>query len=434
MTALRYQDVHPDTAKLTYESLEDPPSLEERSLSSDEDLLEEELPSGMDSSRFLAAVRLHQESEKKGDAGQEALSLARDTILAALEAYREGRKSEAREKAIDAYLQGVEPVEKRLENKSAALVDSLEATMFAVREGIKKGLSADELSKRVEEAEAVLDKSAMALGGESSGYWAIFLITLSIILREGLEAFLIIIAILSVLRSLNVRRAAKWVHTGWLLALFIGIVSWFFADLLLDQLGMKNIEVMEGIGALTAVLILLFVGFWLHSRSEMSKWKELVEGRIHKLSNEGNMFGLGLLAFIVVFREAFESVIFLSAIRIGASEGAAAAIPMAAVLSLIAVLILAYIALHYAQRLPIRQLFRVSSVMLGLLAFVLMGKGIHAIQESGAISMTTFPIDLKLSFLGVYPTYETFIAQLLLIVLCAFLWFQGNKPLQRTEG
>ncbi len=433
ISSFRYQDHDRDSAMKVFEGLADPPSLKELALSTDEDLLKEKPSNGVDSTDYLAALRLHQESSSE-DAGQAALDTARVRLERALKAYENGHRGKAKELAVSAYLDGIEPIEKRLSTKSSALVDSLEAAMFNVREGIKNGRSLEELRSRANNVEASLERASIVLGGKGTGYWPIFLITVSIILREGLEAFLIIVAILSVLRSVNVPKAVRWVHGGWIMALAIGFISWFFADLLLDQLGMKRIEIMEGIGALTAVLILLFVGYWLHSRSEITKWKDFVENKVQRLTNEGNMFGLALLAFIVVFREAFESVIFLSAIRIGASEGASSAIPVASILTLIGVLILAYIALRFSQRLPIRNLFRISSVMLGVLAVILMGKGVHAFQESGHLTMTSIPFDLNFSFLGLYPTYESLFAQLLAIGLCVLLWVQGNKPLQKAAA
>ncbi len=417
----------------TYRSLEDPPSLKKVSLSSDEKLLQEELPKGMDSSRFLAAVRLHQESPDK-DAGTALLDTARSYLDRALAAYKDGQKGKAKNLAVNGYLQGIEPLEPRLEGRSSKLVDSLESKMFAVREGIKNRVSLKELEQRVEEVEVSLEKASLILEGEGAGYWAVFAITVSIIMREGLEAFLIIVAILSVLRSMNVVRARNWVHGGWILALLIGVASWWAAESLLTELGMGRIEIMEGIGALTAVLILLFVGYWLHSKSEISKWKDFVENKVQRLTNQGNMLGLAILAFIVVIREAFESVIFLSAIRIGAVEGAASAIPTASGLTLIVVLGLAYFALRFSQRLPIRTLFRVSSIMLGILAVILMGKGIHAIQESGYLTMTSMPFQGSVDLLGFYTTYETVLAQCLAILLCVFLWIQGNKPLKKAEA
>jgi high-affinity iron transporter len=429
--SLRFQDQDQERALADYERLEDPPSLKELSLRPDEELLKGR-PSGMDSSEYLAALRLHQEKASK-DAGQEALDTALAYLERATNAYEKGEKDKAKELAITAYLDGIEPIEKRLDTRSPEIVDSLESAMFAVREGIQNGVPSEELASLADEASSSIERASMALEGKGTGYWTVFTITVSIILREGLEAFLIIVAILSVLRSVSAPRAARWVHGGWVLALLIGIGSWFFADFLLDSLGMKRIEVMEGIGALTAVLILLFVGYWLHSKSEISKWKDFVENKVQRLSREENMFGLALLAFIVVFREAFESVIFLSAIRIGAAEGASGAISLASGLTLIVVLLLAYFALRFSQRLPIRSLFRVSSVMLGLLAVILMGKGVHALQESGYLTLTSLPFDLKVGFLGLYPSYESFLAQLLLIAVCFFLWFQGNKPLPSTK-
>lgn len=427
--SMQHQDAEKEELQLLYEGLEDPPSLEELSLSPDQELLKDR-PEEVGKKEYLAALRRHEE-ESREENESEALQLAGRYLDEALVAYQEGKKDKAREKAISAYLDGVEPVEKRIGSHSSSLVDSLETAMFGVREGIRRDVGEKDLTERVDRARETLSRAEHALGVTDIGYWGIFLITASIILREGLEAFLIIVAILSVLRSVNARAAANWVHAGWLLALAIGGTSWFFTDRLLDGMGMRGVEVMEGFGALTAVVILLFVGFWMHNRSEISKWKDFIENRIHRLTSEGNMVGLAFLSFIVVFREAFESVIFLSAIRVGASEGASAAIPTALITSLAVVFILAHLALRYSQRLPIRSLFRISSIMLAVLAVILVGKGIHAFQETDHLSMTGISGFPKWSLFGIYPTWETLLAQLLTIALCIVLWVQGNKPLKK---
>src|SRR5690606_30037604 len=150
--------------------------------------------------------------------------------------------------------------------------------------------------------------------------WFSFLVAASILLREGLEAFLIILAILSVLQAANQDRAARWVHAGWMAAVGVGIAGWILSDMLL-QLGAAEREIMEGAIALLAVVVLMYVGLWLHSMTESKKWRAFIEERIlHKLGT-GSLIGLASIAFFAVFREAFESVLFLSALTLEQGDG-----------------------------------------------------------------------------------------------------------------
>ncbi|RMF51671.1 MAG: iron permease [Bacteroidetes bacterium] len=369
-----------------------------------------------DPSRAVAALRLAPPPDR-----HDVLSQADRLLDEALAAFLKGDPEGARGLAVRAYLEGVEPVEPSLAANAPDLTGRLERQMMAVRGALQAGTPADEAREAVAAAHAVLAEARDVLDQRPASPWFAFFMAASILLREGLEAFLIILAILSVLRASGQRRAARWVHGGWLAAVGVGVLAWFFSDLLL-QFGATQRELMEGGIALVAVIVLLYAGFWLHSKTEIHKWKAFIETRIQTAVQGGNLLGLAGIAFVAVFREAFESVLFLSALTLEEGGGSKTAVAGGAVLAIAGVLVLAAVLLRVSARLPVRTLFKYSSFAMGVLSVILAGKAIHAFQETGWLSVTPSPLPWRIDLLGFFPTLETLLAQLLIAALAISIY------------
>ncbi len=177
------------------------------------------------------------------------------------------------------------------------------------------------------------------------------------------------------------------------------------------------------------MIFVFYIGLWLDSKNAAKKWKEFIEKKIIKLVDGKNMIGLAIVSFVVVFREAFESAIFLSAVNIDVSPEGKTGMYTGAAISLVFVLILARIGLIYASKLPIRQLFKYSAVIMVVLSVVIAGKGIRAFQESGFSSVTNLPgwEYFDISILGIFPTFETIAAQLTVTILAVILWNYSKR-------
>jgi high-affinity iron transporter len=184
---------------------------------------------------------------------------------------------------------------------------------------------------------------------------------------------------------------------------------------------------MEGLIALFAVLVLLYLGFWMHGKTESSKWKEFVETRIKTLLNKNNMIGLGAFSFVVVFREAFESVLFLSSLTADGATSSKLGVFLGFLVSAVVIFAIAWAILKWFKRLPISKVFLYSSIVVLALAFVLAGQGIHAIQEGGFLSINSFPINIRFSALGLYPTYESLLTQLGILGVIIVLWKVSSR-------
>ncbi|MEO5650984.1 MAG: FTR1 family protein [Ginsengibacter sp.] len=372
--------------------------------------------------KSVAALRLHQ----PGNNENTSLIMAATYLDDALNLYKNHQVTLSEEKALFAYLDGVEPVEQQLSAIDAGIVAELELKMNGVRSSIKAGKSLSEVEKNISEAKGSLGKAAQLLGEQTYSFWFSFLIAASILLREGLEAVLIIITILSLLQSLDAKRAIRWVHGGWLTALTIGAASWFFTGWLIS-LGSQNRELIEASGSAIAVIILLYVGFWLHNKTEAKKWQHFVNTRITGMLDEKKMFGLAFISFIVVFREAFESILFLSSMQLQVDDASRNGVWMGALASIGVVILLGYLLLRFSVHIPIRKLFQYSAIIIMILAVVLAGQGAHAFQETGLLSVTSIPVNFHSGVLGIFPTAETYAAQIIIGLLVFFMWWRRKK-------
>lgn len=411
-----------DSVQSLYSSIEPEISLNKISTLSDDELLMMMKADEKNESLHLAALRQYSGNGNESLSIKKAYSLLDET----LSYYQIDDYENAGDKALTAYLEGVEPYEQQLAAVDPDLKNNLEAAMNQLRSDIGNRKSLAIITEDINKSKELLGLAESRLSDNKFSFWFSFLLAASIIFREGLEAFLIIITILGVLKAVNAEKTIKWFHAGWIFALFIGILSFYFTDLIIS-LGAQNRELMEGIGSLFAVVLLLYVGFWLHRKTEVSRWKDFVENRIMKLVNSKNMIGLAVISFIVVFREAFESVIFLSTININVDENSKNGIYLGAIFSLILILILSWIAVKFVVKLPILKLFKYSAATIAVLAVILAGKGVRALQEGGYSSLNNLPADINLSFLGIYPSVETLAAQGVVTVLLIAMWMYNER-------
>jgi high-affinity iron transporter len=243
-----------------------------------------------------------------------------------------------------------------------------------------------------------------------------------ILLREGLEAILVLAALIALLVKAGRRDALPWVHAGWILALLLGGLTWWLASTVVRVSGATR-EMTEGVTALIAAAVLLYVGFWMHGKSHASRWQEFLETRLAGALSTRTMRALGFVSFLAVYREVFETVLFYEALA--AQAGPGSTMPLlgglaAAAASLVA---LGWVIVRGSLRMPIGLFFGVSSILIGLLAIVFAGKGIAGLQEAGSLPVHSVNIP-AVPLIGLYPSAEGLVVQtaLLLIVAGGFAW------------
>jgi len=410
-----------DSLENVYNRIKGQISLSELSHLSDIDL-ESKLPPD-EKAIGLASVRLHRPSGNENT----TLNIATSYMNEALQLYKNNQINLASQRALLAYLDGVEPVEQQLRAIDANIVNDLESKMNAVRASMKKDNNVQEVEQNVAAAKASIEEASKLIGEQNFTFWFSFLIAASILLREGLEAVLIIVTILSLLKSLKATSAMNWVHGGWITAVALGVASWFFTDYLIS-FGSQNRELVEAFGSIIAVLILIYVGFWLHNKTEAKKWHQFINTQIKNLLSEKKMFGLAAISFVVVFREAFESILFLSSMQLQVGEDSQNGVWMGAVSSILVVILLAFLLLRFSVHIPIRKLFQYSALMIMIFAIVLAGQAVHAFQEAGYASVTNIPLNFHSAVLGIFPTVETYVAQTAVAIIFSFMWWRRTAP------
>lgn len=403
----------------------------EKLASQSNDEFREQLQDDIDAETLIAALRLYPKEIAEANQGN-YLDQAIAYLKEADAAYQRGDITQARTLALTAYLEGVEPVEVQLRAHDASFSAKLEGELAKVRSAIEGGETPATVSASIESGITMIGEAQGKLGAKTFSAWLAFLLSSSIILREGLEAFLVVITMLSIVRAIKLPKAKAYVHGGWMAAIGLGVLMWWAAGNLFDFSGAQR-ELMEGFIALFAVAVLLYVGFWMHSKSEAGKWQAYIKDRIQKLARTENLIGLSFLSFLVVFREAFESVLFLSALSLEVGDAQQTAFGGGILFAFALLAVISVLIMRYSKKLPISKLFKYSAMVIAGLAVILTGKGLNAIQEAGGISISVLPFDFRLEAIGFYPTWETMIGQLAILSFVLVLWNIANRPIASTK-
>ncbi|WP_136415839.1 cytochrome c/FTR1 family iron permease [Herbaspirillum sp. ST 5-3] len=380
---------------------------------------------GEDSARPLLAY-LRSAPQALSESNLDTLTLAKSKLKESGAALDKGDRSLASQLALSAYLDGFEPAEPALAAKNHSLFEDIEKTMGAYRSAINSGQvqQAHEIEQRLQ---TLLNEAQSALGGANDPLSA-FIGALTILLREGLEALLVVVAMMAFLKKAERTDVLPYIHAGWVAALAAGGLTWAAATYLVDVSGASR-EMTEGISAIFAALVLLGVGIWMHQKSLAGRWQAYVKQKLSSALNRKSAMMLFLLSFITVYREVFETVLFYAALW---AEGNGMYM-LAGLVTGIAILGgIAFILLRSTTRLPISQFFAISSALVGVLAVVLMGKGVAALQKVGFLDVT--PVKLpRIDVLGIYPSLQTIVAQIL-ILLIIVVSMMYNVQSQKKSG
>ena len=299
--------------------------------------------------------------------------------------------------------------------------------MMALRQLTSRPDVNGELGALMAETRHLLDDAQRLLSESTLSEGALFTASLVLLLREGLEALLVIIALTTVLIRTGRRDALKYVHIGWIAALLAGGATWIAAQSLITISG-ANREIMEGIAALLAALVLLYVGIWMHSKTQAAQWQAYIQQHVDTQLKSGTLWGLVALAFVAVYREVFETVLFYQSLLTQAVSTQYSSVGGGFALGLLLLAILAWVLIRFSVKLPIAKFFSATTYLLLALAFVLMGKAVSALQEAAIIGMTPLPVSFEIDWIGVKSTWQGVLAQLsVLLVYLVFLILSKSK-------
>lgn len=348
------------------------------------------------------------------------LTLVRSRLAESLAAYQAGDRRRAAELALSAYLDGFEPVEPLLGSRNAALLGRIEGAMGEYRAAIQAGDNPQALAGRVKLLDGLLDEAEAALSPSAGSHLSTFLGAATILLREGLEALLIVVAMIAFLRKAQRPEVLPYVHAGWAGALVAGALTWGIATWLISISGASR-ELTEGFGSVFAAVVLLSVGIWMHGKAQAGQWQRYIREKMSTALSGRSAWLLFGLAFIVVYREVFETILFYAALW---SQGNGMAMLAGAGSAILALVLIAWLMLRYSQALPIGKFFSYSSWLMAILTVVLAGKGVAALQEAGIVGIVPLAGVPRLSVMGVFPTVQSVSAQLAAVAALAlgFLW------------
>ena len=353
---------------------------------------------------------------------QDLLVLAAQKLQQSSEAYGQGRVDLALKLALDAYLEGVEPIEPALAQEDRGLTVELETQFARYRMDLRNGASVEAVSDRHQSVQELMKLAGQTLGDSEAASSFAFVQSLAIILREGMEAALLLAVMLTYLAAAGYRELQKYVVMGVVGALVLGILTWWVIQFALGISPLEQ-EALEGMTSLLAAAVLFSVSFWAIRQIDTRNWKEYIRQKAEHAMRTGSGLALASVAFLVVYREAVETILFYEALWMR-SESSGGAIVMGLVLGTLILFSLVFLMFKVGLRIPLRPFFAITGVLLGMLAFVFAGYGVRELQTIGWIKETPLEWMVRFSILEVRATLETTALQLGILLSFLMGWFQ----------
>jgi len=372
----------------------------------------------------IAATAL-KTSETSGSAKQ-AIADVITVLNQSIKTYKAGEVEPSVELAFDAYL-NYEGIETALATKNKELGLRLESSFGRLRAEIKRGADLSHVEKINQDIQSDLQEAQTTLE-EKVGFTGLFLQSFSIIVREGFEAILIVAALIAFLVKSRNKEKVKIIYQGVIIGIGASFITAYIVHEVLN-ISMAKQELLEGWIMLAAVAVLFWVSYWLLTKIETQKWQSYITGKMTQAITTGNAFTLGMVAFLAVYREGFETVLFYKALYLYAGEVSNGIIP-GFLVGCVFLVVMFYLINKIGVRVPIKWFFGFTSVLLYFMAFTFMGKGLHELQMAESLSLTAAEFAPEIHWLGMYPTWETFIGQafLLIIFIAGVLYTFVIKP------
>jgi len=370
---------------------------------------------GPQAAATFRAQRAQPPQVKRGPA--QLLDYTAATLDKSIAAYRAGDHDQAYDLSVAAYLEGFELVESSLDNVNAVVRKDTEKSLMAYRQSLQDGLPVAEAEQRLNTAKAKLKESADLLGSDGLSWSLSFISGLLILLREGLEAILVLAAILAFLRNTGQQSAVRSVNVGWGLALLAGLGTWALAAYVIDVSGSQR-ELLEGATALFASVMVLWLGVWMHDRRHAAAWQDYIKS---SLVGGGGRFGFAILAFFSVYRELFEVILFYETLWLQAGPAGHNAVLAGGGTALVLLVVLAWVILRGSAKLPLALFFSINAGLLCALSVVFAGHGVKALQEAGIFGTRPVPF-FDFDWLGIHADAYSLGAQAVAIIAIFVLY------------
>jgi high-affinity iron transporter len=331
--------------------------------------------------------------------------------------YVSGDPKGARDQVDAAYFQFYEKVgfEKiTMSRISGSRAAQVEYQFSAVKKSITSQASREEVKAELDTLAGYLREDAGQLDSRVESALVVFLGSLVIIVREGFEAIIIVGAIIAYLLKSGNKKSIRPVYWGSLIALAFSILMAWILNRITSVAGGQNQEIIEGATMLLAVAVLFYVSNWMVSKAEAGAWSSYIEGKVEASITKGSIFSLAFAAFLAVFREGAETILFYQALlaqtqtyinMIWAGLGVGTVL-----------LVVIYILIRFLSiKLPLKPFFLGTSILLFAMSVTFIGNGVKELQEGNVIGVTPIRGLGSVDILGIYPTLETLIPQIVLL-------------------
>ena len=398
---------------------------------------------------FIPVVGLHAaDGEEALDSWTKIVKKMEVHLNNAYDLYTQGKSKEAYDEVNVAYFRfyeskGMEKI--TMGYLSGARKTAVENAFYEYRRNVYSDKDNEMVKAHKDKLIAMLYHDAAELDGTldegksedvaKSAVVATFISCFVLVLREGLEAILVIAAIIAYLVKTGKKKYIMSVYVGALGGILISILlAFLFGAVAGAQSGIAQ-EVFEGIGMFVAVIVLFYVSNWMLSKSETEAWERYIHKKVEASVSTGNKWVLIFAAFIAVAREGAELILFFQGVPVHGTSGRNAMI-LAIVLSAVVLIAVFLIFRFLTVRLPLKPFFLVTSVLMYAMCFSFTGKGVSELQAAGVVNKTVIPwMGFEMDFLGIYATYESLIPQIIVlavIIMMSVVYAKKNKK-QRAQ-
>ena len=390
----------------------------------------------------IAEVFANKETKPMGSASEgekqnvrDEIDVIREQLMATEIFYELGDTQAAYASARSAYLDSYEYVEIPLRAIAPDFTFEVEYQFATLRNQINDGATIEDIATTIISLERSLDESERLVSGTGTiAPMIAFISSFSIIFREGLEAVLILGAIITYLEASRNHKFKKYVHYGIGLAIGATAVTWVIASYIIEISG-ANRELIEAIAALSATAVLFYVSFWILNKIEHKRWMEFVKAKVFQASAAGGTSVFIMLSFFTVYREGFETVLFYQAM-FSFAKYMEFYVGLGFILGIVSLLGIYFGFRKLGKRLPLRALFGLTMGIGAYLSIAFLGNAIREFQVLDFIPYTsmlgTIPrLDINVATMtGIYPTLETTVGQIVLLAvyLVASLYVLVLRP------
>ncbi len=308
-------------------------------------------------------------------------------------------------------------VEGEVRTKNAPLYTQLENELpLIIGQLSNKGYDIDKANQQIK---GFKQQIALLQTNDSFSFWDSALI----LLREGLEALLIIMALLTFLTNAKQQAMRKWVFVGAGAGIALSIIVAVMMSTVLQSVTIGNDrEMMEGYVGLVAAALMIGVGIWMHQKSNVASWNRYISKQMGQAISKGSVLAMASVSFLSVFREGAETIVFYAGI---APKMSTVEFVAGILLAVVILAIVAFVFMKLSHRIPIHRFFAVATILIYVLAFKIIGVSLHTLQLTNVINTTIQPRLPIIDFIGFYPTNETIMAQLgLLLIILVAAWIR----------